>query len=76
MRDFTVNESQLRSLHAENFRGRGGFTLANLRRSERRWLAAGHIDKVNAMALLDEPGDCAAHAEFLVVGVGADDEIG
>jgi hypothetical protein len=57
MRDFTVNESQLRSLHAENFRRRGRFTLANLRRSERRWFAAGHIHKMNAMALLDEPGD-------------------
>ena len=39
-------------------------------------LFSGEYDEMDAVALLDEAGDGSAHAELLVVGVGADDEEG
>jgi hypothetical protein len=72
VRDFAVHQTELRSLHAENFGGGGGFALADFGRSERGWFAAVHINQVNAMPLLDESGNGAPHAEFLIVGMRAD----
>ena len=47
---------------------------ARFDRSVRRRLAVGHVDEVNLVPLRRQPDDRAAHAEFLIVRMRADDE--
>ncbi len=72
--DLAINQAKLRSLNAENFRGGGGFALADFGRTEGRRLATGHVDQMDPMPLLDKPGDRTPHAKLLVVWMRADDE--
>lgn len=52
----------------------GGFGEAGGAVAVGRGAAVGHVDEEDVVALVGEEGDGAAHADFLIVGVWADDE--
>ncbi len=73
MGDFAVFEAGIEAGDAEDFGGGGGFLGAGFFGAEGGGFAGGHVNEGDVVAGGGEEGDGAAHGEFLVVGMGAED---
>ena len=60
--------------HAEDLRGAGCFFGPCLGVAVGRGLTVGHVQQENVVPLAGQLGDGAAHAELLIIGMGAHNE--
>jgi hypothetical protein len=62
------------SIDAENLRGRGAFSRAELGRSVGGGFTIREVEQRDSMAICDHFGDRRSHSKFLVIRMRADDE--